>query len=45
MNRIELIDGYYAVNKMKVKIVDAEHPDRAPRDCQEPSLEGRRETK
>jgi 6-hydroxy-3-succinoylpyridine 3-monooxygenase len=33
--RIELIEGYYAVNKMKVKIVDAEHPDRAPRDCQE----------
>ncbi|WP_223460376.1 6-hydroxy-3-succinoylpyridine 3-monooxygenase [Pseudomonas sp. A-R-26] len=33
--RIELIEGYYAVNKMKVKIVDAEHPDRAPRECQE----------
>lgn len=33
--RIELIEGYYAVNKMKVKIVDAEAPDRAPRECQE----------
>ncbi|WP_122433743.1 6-hydroxy-3-succinoylpyridine 3-monooxygenase [Pseudomonas viridiflava] len=33
--RIELIEGYYAVNKMKVKIVDAEHPDRPPRECQE----------
>ena len=33
--RIELIEGYYAVNKMKVKIVDAEDPDRAPRECQE----------
>ncbi|ALE01104.1 6-hydroxy-3-succinoylpyridine 3-monooxygenase [Pseudomonas syringae] len=33
--RIELIEGYYAVNKMKVKIVDAEHPDRTPRECQE----------
>lgn len=33
--RIELIEGYYAVNKMKVKIVDAEYPDRAPRECQE----------
>lgn len=33
--RIELIEGYYAVNKMKVKIVDAEEPDRPPRECQE----------
>lgn len=33
--RIELIEGYYAVNKMKVKIVDAEAPDRPPRECQE----------
>ena len=33
--RIELIEGYYAVNKLKVKIVDAEDPDRAPRECQE----------
>lgn len=33
--RIELIEGYYAVNKMKVKIVDAEAPDRQPRECQE----------
>nr|WP_015061804.1 6-hydroxy-3-succinoylpyridine 3-monooxygenase [Pseudomonas syringae]AFK89081.1 hypothetical protein [Pseudomonas syringae] len=33
--RIELIEGYYAVNKMKVKIVDAEYPHRAPRECQE----------
>lgn len=34
-DRIELIEGYYAVNKMKVRIVDAERPDRAPRECQE----------
>lgn len=33
--RIELIEGYYAVNKMKVKIVDAEDPDKPPRECQE----------
>ncbi|MCL6308920.1 6-hydroxy-3-succinoylpyridine 3-monooxygenase [Pseudomonas syringae] len=33
--RIELIEGYYAVNKMKVKVVDAEYPHRAPRECQE----------
>ena len=33
--RIELIEGSYAVNKMKVKIVDAETPDRPPRECQE----------
>lgn len=33
--RIEMIEGYYAVNKMKVKIVDAEDPDKAPRECQE----------
>ncbi len=33
--RIELVEGYYAVNKMKVKIVDADEPDRAPRECQE----------
>ena len=33
--RIELIEGYYAVNKMKVRIVDAEDPDRSPRECQE----------
>lgn len=34
-DRIELIEGYYSVNKMKVKIVDAEEPDKAPRDCHE----------
>lgn len=33
--RINLVEGYYAVNKMKVKIVDAETPNRQPRDCQE----------
>lgn len=33
--KIELIEGYYAVNKMKVKVVDAENPDKAPRECQE----------
>lgn len=33
--RIELIEGYYAVNKMKVKIVDAENPGKPPRECQE----------
>jgi 6-hydroxy-3-succinoylpyridine 3-monooxygenase len=33
--RIELIEGYYAVNKMKVKIVDPENPDKAPRECRE----------
>lgn len=34
-DRIELIEGYYALNRMKVKIVDAENPDRPPKDCQE----------
>ncbi|HIE0995493.1 TPA: antitoxin Xre/MbcA/ParS toxin-binding domain-containing protein [Pseudomonas aeruginosa] len=33
--QIELIEGYYAVQKMKVKIVDAEMPSKHPRDCQE----------
>jgi len=33
--RVELIEGYYAVNRMKVKIVDAENPEKAPRECQE----------
>jgi 6-hydroxy-3-succinoylpyridine 3-monooxygenase len=33
--RIELIEGYYAINKMKVKVVDAENPDRPSRECQE----------
>lgn len=33
--RIEIIEGYYALNQMKVKIVDAEVPDRPPKDCQE----------
>ncbi|MFJ4258881.1 6-hydroxy-3-succinoylpyridine 3-monooxygenase [Pseudomonas monteilii] len=33
--RVELIEGYYAVNKMKVKIIDADNPDKAPRECQE----------
>lgn len=33
--RIELIEGYYALNPMKVKIVDAEDPERQPKDCQE----------
>jgi len=33
--RIELTEGYYAVNKMKVKIVDAENPNRSPRECQD----------
>jgi 6-hydroxy-3-succinoylpyridine 3-monooxygenase len=31
--RIELIEGYYAVNKMKVKVVDPLNPDQAPRNC------------
>ncbi|WP_053214797.1 antitoxin Xre/MbcA/ParS toxin-binding domain-containing protein [Pseudomonas sp. Q12-87] len=34
-NRIDLVEGYYAVNKMKVKVVDASHPNRAPRECEE----------
>lgn len=34
-DRIELVEGYYSVNKMKVKIVDAENPDKPPRECQE----------
>ena len=33
--RIELIEGYYAVNKMKVKVVDADEPNRPPRECKE----------
>lgn len=33
--RIEIIEGYYALNQMKVKIVDAEIPGRPPKDCQE----------
>lgn len=33
--RIELIEGYYALNRMTVKVVDAGDPDRPPKDCQE----------
>lgn len=33
--RIELIEGYYAVNKMKVKVVDSDEPNRPPRECKE----------
>lgn len=33
--RIELIEGYYAVNKMKVRVVDPKDPDRLPRECQD----------
>ena len=33
--RIELVEGDYSVNKMKVKIVDAEDPDKPPRESQE----------
>lgn len=33
--RIELIKGYYAVDKKKVKIVDSNTPNRPPRECQE----------
>ena len=32
--RIELIEGYYAVNKMMVKIVDSNNPDLPPGECQ-----------
>lgn len=34
-DRIEIIEGYYALNRMKVKIVDADDSDRPPKDCQE----------
>lgn len=34
-DRIDLVEGYYAVNRMKVKVVDTSHPDRAPRECEE----------
>ncbi|TVP88645.1 MAG: NYN domain-containing protein, partial [Pseudomonadaceae bacterium] len=34
-DRIALVEGYYAVNQMKVKVVDAEDPRKAPRDCPE----------
>lgn len=33
--RIELIEGYYAVNKMKVKVVDSDEPNRPHRECKE----------
>ncbi|EPJ88523.1 antitoxin Xre/MbcA/ParS toxin-binding domain-containing protein [Pseudomonas sp. CFII68] len=33
--RIDLVEGYYAVNRMKVKVIDARHPNRAPRKCEE----------
>ena len=32
--RIELIEGYYSLIESKAKIVDAEDPDKWPRDCQ-----------
>lgn len=33
--RVELVEGYYAVNKMKVKVVDPDCANRAPRECRE----------
>lgn len=33
-SNIQIIEGYFAVNKVKVKIVDLDIPDRAPRACQ-----------
>lgn len=33
--RIEIIEGYYAINKAKVKVVDPTDPKRWPRDCEE----------
>lgn len=33
--RIELVEGYYSLTESKAKIVDAEAPDKWPRDCQE----------
>lgn len=34
-DKIECIKGYYSIIQSKAKIVDAEEPDRWPRDCQE----------
>ncbi|WP_269216595.1 MULTISPECIES: NYN domain-containing protein [Pseudomonas] len=34
-DRIELVEGYYAVNRLKVKVVDASNPSRPPRECEE----------
>ncbi|MFZ6864701.1 antitoxin Xre/MbcA/ParS toxin-binding domain-containing protein [Undibacterium sp. Ji67W] len=34
-NRIEIIEGYYSLTESRVKIVDAAHPKRWPRDCQD----------
>lgn len=33
--RLQLVEGYYAVNEMKVKLVDPQLPGRAPRECAE----------
>ncbi|WP_224784974.1 antitoxin Xre/MbcA/ParS toxin-binding domain-containing protein [Marinihelvus fidelis] len=33
--RLELIEGYYAINEAKAKLIDAEDPKKWPRDCSE----------
>lgn len=33
--RLQLVEGYYAVNEMKVRLVDPDEPNRAPRECAE----------
>ncbi|MFJ5299806.1 antitoxin Xre/MbcA/ParS toxin-binding domain-containing protein [Pseudomonas sp. NPDC088368] len=33
--RVQIVEGYYAVNEMRVKLVDAETPNLPPRDCQD----------
>lgn len=33
-DRIEIIEGYYALNKMAVRVVDAENPEKLPRECE-----------
>lgn len=34
-SRIEIIEGYYAVNKIRVKVVDPKSPDKNPNECGE----------
>ena len=33
--RIQIVEGYYSITEAKAKIVDAEQPNRWPRECQE----------
>ena len=34
-NKLEIVEGYYAINPMRVKVIDEVHPEKAPSKCDE----------